>query len=189
MTVANIQTIKMTADQYFAMGQDPPGVRLELIDGELIVSASPNPRHADVIANLTYILMGHIKPRKLGKLYPDTDVPFEKFVVRRPDLSFYASANLRRVTAERLLGPPDLCIEVLSPGNVDDDRTNKFNLYQKHRVPHYWMIDPDERTAECFKLVKGAYTLISSAGGDATAHFAPFPDLAIPLSDLWMPGL
>ena len=27
MTTLNIQTIKMTADQYFELGEDPPGVR------------------------------------------------------------------------------------------------------------------------------------------------------------------
>ncbi len=189
MTIAHIQTVKMTAEQYFAMGEDPTGVRLELIDGKIVATPGPNPRHADITANLTFILMRHIKPRRLGKLFPDTDVPFEKFVVRRPDLSFYATANLRRVTDERLLGPPDLCIEVLSPGNEDDDRTNKFNLYQKHRVPHYWIIDPDQRTLECFKIFRGAYKLIASASGRETASFPPFADLAIPLSELWTPAL
>jgi Uma2 family endonuclease len=188
MTIANISTVKMTADQYFELGEDPPGVRLELVNGEIVVSPSANPQHSKIVLKLSQLLLNFIEPRELGELFADTDTPFEKFMVRRPDLSFYEAKNRKRISTKRLLGPPDLCIEVLSAGNIDDDRTNKFNLYQKHHVGHYWIIDPDEHTAECYQLVRGKYKLIASAHGEETAHFAPFPELAIPLSKLWMPG-
>ncbi|HUO09069.1 MAG TPA: Uma2 family endonuclease [Phycisphaerae bacterium] len=187
MTVAHIHTIKMTADQYFQLGEDPPGVHLELIDGEIIVSPSAYPRHSQAVSELHAMLLNYIKPLKLGKLFLDTDVPFERHTVRRPDICFYATPNLHRVSPTRLSPPPDLCIEVLSPGNIDDDRINKFNLYQSHGVPHYWIIDPEARTAEAYALQAGKYSLTAIAKSTETPHFPPFADLALPLAELWMP--
>ena len=36
-----VGTIKMTARQFLELGEDPPGVRLELVDGEIAVTPSP----------------------------------------------------------------------------------------------------------------------------------------------------
>lgn len=187
MTVAHINTIKMTADQYFQLGEDPPGTRLELIDGEIIVSPSPSRKHADIVFTLAYILEGHLRKHSLGKLYLDTDVIFDSGMVRRPDIAYFSSAKLAAMSNDILDESPDLCIEVLSPGNIDDDRINKFNLYQSHNVSHYWIIDPDARTAEAYALTNGKYTLVASAQSSDTAHFPPFASLNLPLADLWMP--
>jgi Uma2 family endonuclease len=188
MTVANIHTIKMTAEQYLQLGEDPPGVRLELINGEIIVSPSAVPQHSRVIMKLTRILLNHIEPRKLGEIFGDTDVPFEKHTVRRPDMCFYAAAHLHRVSPKRLESPPDLCVEVLSPDSVDDDRVNKFELYRAHGVLHYWIIDPAEQTAECFALESGKYRLAARGKDEDVVHFPPFGELGIDLAELWMPS-
>ena len=36
--------IKMTANQYLQLGRDPPGVRLELVSGEIVVACQPRGR-------------------------------------------------------------------------------------------------------------------------------------------------
>jgi Uma2 family endonuclease len=61
----------------------------------------------------------------------------------------------------------------------------KAQLYAKHNVPNYWLIDPDQRTLEAYELVIDHYDLATSAR-DAEV-FAPslFPALSIQLSDLW----
>jgi Uma2 family endonuclease len=61
----------------------------------------------------------------------------------------------------------------------------KAQLYAKHTVPNYWLIDPDQRTLEAYELVIDRYDLAASAGD--TEMFAPslFPGLSIRLSDLW----
>jgi len=184
-TLAPILTSKMTAEQYFQLGEDPPGVHLELINGEIVVSPSPGRTHQQIIVALGYLLEGHLRKTKLGSIYPDTDVVFEEDTVRRPDIAFYGSAKLKRIKGERLLLPPDLCIEVTSPSNEDDDRINKFNLYRKHRVAHYWIFDPEIKTAECYKLRAGQYIKIVEGSDNGTVHFPTFADLAIPLAELW----
>ena len=44
-----VSTIKMTARQFLQLGEDPPGVRLELVNGEVAVNPSLIPRHARVV--------------------------------------------------------------------------------------------------------------------------------------------
>lgn len=188
MTVARIHTIKMNADQYFQLGEDPPGVRLELIDGEIIVSPSPSRKHADIVFALAYILETHLRKNSLGKLYLDTDVIFDAGMVRRPDIAFFSAATIATMSSDILDETPALCVEVLSPGNIDDDRINKFDLYQSHGVPHYWIIDPETRTAEAFALENGKYVLIATGKGNDIVHFRPFADLDLHLAGLWMPG-
>jgi Uma2 family endonuclease len=184
-TLAPIHTAKLSAEQYFMLGEDPPGVHLELIDGELIVSPSPNLAHARVIVELISLLNAYIKKHHLGQLYPDTDVVFTTRTVRRPDIAFFSHAKLAQMPPDHLTLPPDLCIEVLSPFNVDDDRINKFNLYQSHGVAHYWIIDPENKTAECFALQNDAYAAVAQGKGGDTVHFPPFTDLPIPLLELF----
>lgn len=38
-------------------------------------------------------------------------------------------------------GPPDLIIEILSPSTAAVDRRIKFDLYQRHDVSEYWLVD------------------------------------------------
>ena len=66
-----VSTIKMTARQFLELGQDPPGVRLELVDGEVAVSPSPNPDHSYTVLTLGAMLRNHIEANDLGQLFTD----------------------------------------------------------------------------------------------------------------------
>jgi Uma2 family endonuclease len=61
---------------------------------------------------------------------------------REPDILFVAEKNLGRLTPERLEGPADLIVELISPSSVARDRDDKFYEYQEAGVPEYWIVDP-----------------------------------------------
>lgn len=84
-------------------------------------------------------------------------------------------------------GPPDLCIEVLSPCSGTIDRRDKFAQYEAAGVAYYWMLDPKTKSIEGFRLINGKYECTGRARGTETIHLPPFEDLAIPLGDLWQP--
>ena len=48
---------------------------------------------------------------------------------REPDLFFVAKKNLNRLTEDRLIGAPDLAIEIVSKSSVIRYRDDKFNEY------------------------------------------------------------
>ncbi|HEV8293188.1 MAG TPA: Uma2 family endonuclease [Tepidisphaeraceae bacterium] len=167
------------------MGEDPPGVRLELVDGEIAVSPSPIPDHGFVISALLRILGNHVEEYDLGQLFPDVDTIFGEFDVRRPDILFFSKSRLHLIGDKAMEGPPDLCIEVISPSSGKIDREDKLEQYQQGGVANYWIVDPVPRILEAYQLKKKAYTLVGKGQGSAKLKLPPFPDLEIPLQKLW----
>jgi Uma2 family endonuclease len=69
-----VSTIKMTARQFLELGEDPVGVRLELVDGKVAVSPSHYPDHSYVDIRLSALLGNHILAHDLGRHYGDVDL-------------------------------------------------------------------------------------------------------------------
>ena len=183
-----VSTQKMTARQFLYMGEDPPGVTLELVGGEIAVGPSPRPRHSRVDRQLTAILVNHVNKHDLGEVLGDTDTIFGEFDVRRPDIIYFTRERADLIEEDEAIhGPPDLCVEIISPKTRRIDREDKFKQYAASRVKYYWIVDPLLRTAEAFKLVGKGYRPIGRGSGSDVVRFAPFPTLDIPLGQLWFP--
>ena len=182
-----VSTHKMTARQFLQLGEDPSGVRLELVDGEIAVSASPLPPHSRVVVRLSGILDRHIEENDLGILLIDCDTIFGDFDVRRPDLLFIEREREHLISEEDPINwAPDLCVEVLSKSTKNVDRVDKFKQYAKAGVKHYWIADPQARTLEAFKLVGRTYRAAGRGSHDDVISLSPFPDLQIPLGRIWL---
>jgi Uma2 family endonuclease len=180
-----VSTAKMTARQFLQLGEDPPGVKLELVNGEVAVGPSPTPGHSSVVMMLTWILMGHIRAKKLGVLHHDVDTELDQYNVRRPDLLFFSNENRHRIGAKHMEGPPDLAIEVVSPSSIEVDREDKFEQYRSARVKYYWIADPVLRTLEGWELKRSKYVPTGRGQGVGMLRLPPFLDLEIPLKELW----
>src|ERR1035437_2984377 len=95
MTIAS--PTKMTARQYFMLGEDPPGIRLELANGEIVVSPSPAFDHSYTDTQLRVILAHHIMENDLGAIVGDVDTIFDNYNVCRPDILFIAKSRLHLI--------------------------------------------------------------------------------------------
>lgn len=180
-----VSTIKMTARQFLELGEDPPGVRLELVDGEVAVSPSPTPEHSFIDTRLRTILTQHVDAHDLGHVFGDVDTIFGEDHVRRPDIIFFAKSRLHLISEKAMEGPPDLCVEIISPSSTQIDRRDKFQQYEAGGVQCYWIVDPPQRTLEGYALRDGRYVLAGRAAGTEQLALPPFPDLLIPLARLW----
>lgn len=179
-----VSSAKMTSKQFLMMGEDPSGVRFELLNGVILVRPSPTSEHSEVIFNLVELLRPYIRDHKLGKLLGDVDTVFTEDTTRRPDLLFVAKRRLK-IVRDVVHGIPDLCIEVISPTSATMDRVEKFALYESAGVKHYWLVDPHSQMVEVFVLKSGAYELAASGRGDETVRLPPFSGLSIPLEKIW----
>ncbi len=180
-------TSRMTAREFMQLAEDPHEVRRELVDGEIIASPSPTPRHSAADSILRAMLVNHVRANALGRIFGDVDNVVSEFTVRRPDIFYFSTNRLHLVTADAIKGPPDLCIEIISPSSHRTDRSKTLLEYAAFGVAYYWIIDPKAKTAEAFALVDGRYALTGNGSGDQTVHFSPFPELEIPLGELWWP--
>lgn len=182
-----VSTTKMTARQFLMLGEDPPGVRLELIDGEIVVSPSRAPEHSYTDRMLSHILLTHILKRGLGILLGDVDTVFGEHDVRRPDLIFYCKERVHLIRRSApLKHPPDLCVEVISPGTSKTDRKDKFVQYAAGEVAFYWIVDPRKRAVEAYQLSGCKYELAARGADSDIVRLPPFPELEIPLAQIWL---
>src|SRR5262245_54332015 len=133
------QRLRMSYEEFLAWADED--VHAEWVDGEVIVQMPPKEPHQRVVAFLISLMTLFIQLYKLGRLLP---APFEMRAfpdgaAREPDLIFIASEHLDRLSQERLSGPADLVVEVISDDSVARDRADKFYEYQEAGVRGYWI--------------------------------------------------
>ncbi|MDO9573911.1 MAG: Uma2 family endonuclease [Candidatus Contubernalis sp.] len=177
---------KYTYQDYLELPEEP-GYRFEILEGILMKDPSPNVIHQRVSRKLQRILEDYfweVDPR--GEIFnAPLDVTFHDITVVQPDL-FYVSAEQEEIVKDtRIDGPPTLVVEVLSPSNFRKDRLQKMRIYQKVQVQHYWIVDPAEKTLECFSLRDGMYTLVAAGMEEDTVEPPDFSGLYIELKTLW----
>jgi len=127
------------------------GNRYELIDGELYVSTAPSTFHQSVLMNLGALLWNYLREHPIGTVYPGVGVIFDDHNAAVPDLVYASRGRLRdTLVGGRLTGPPEIAIEILSPGSTNEnrDRHIKLNLYAARGVDEYWILDPENRSVE-----------------------------------------
>jgi Uma2 family endonuclease len=89
------------------------------------------------------MLWHHVQSRELGKLFiAPTDCIMTDITVVQPDILFVDAQHVSRVSERAIEGAPTLAIEVLSPSTEQIDRRRKLQLYARHGVVHYWIVDP-----------------------------------------------
>jgi Uma2 family endonuclease len=125
------------------------GNRYEIIDGELIVSPSPNMDHQEAIARLHLLLAPYVAAERIGHLvFAPSDVPFTRTRVLEPDLYVLPLLAGRRPKRFEDVGRLLLSVEVLSPSTARVDRVRKRRVYREQGVDEYWIVDLESRVIE-----------------------------------------
>lgn len=131
------------------------GNRYEIIEGELFVSGWPSLTHQRVSGNLFVSVDAYLIQNRIGKLWYAPGVVFSELSGVIPDLVFVSRERLNEIASgDRIIGAPDLVIEIVSPGteNARRDRLAKRQLYGKYGVKEYWIVDFENRTVEVYLL-------------------------------------
>ncbi len=153
------------------------GLRYELVDGTLLVSAAPSKVHQRCLGNL-YLLLRSACPAHLEVFLAPTDYQPTQMRSFQPDLLV---VRLDDPGEKAVTTPLTLAIEVLSPSSLSIDRVLKREMYQQAGVESYWVVDPLEPSVTAWTLVDGAYgdpAVVS--GDDELAVTFPFPIRCVP---------
>lgn len=167
-----------TYDSYAALPNDE--MRYEIIDGVLYMVPAPNDFHQEIVALIISYLIPYIKHAGRGRvLGAPIDVVLEPGTVVQPDvLVLLEEGGMKRKPA-RTTRPPDLAIEVASPGTAYYDRHKKYAAYARAGVKEYWIVDPIKRDIEVFLLEGNEYYSIGTFSGEQVIPSLIVPDLAI----------
>ncbi|MCF6094906.1 Uma2 family endonuclease [Microaerobacter geothermalis] len=144
--------------------------RYEIWGGEKLMMTPSSSEHSLITANLLILIGQYVKKNQLGKVF-NSEVPIylhgnlmnKDF--RLADISFISIERVDIVQSKGIYGPPDLIVEVLSSGksNIERDRVEKFQLYEKYGVQEYWIVQPYEEKVEIFSLENNRYIQIDQS--------------------------
>jgi len=166
-------------------------LRHELIDGEHVVTPSPNTGHQEISIRLFRALDSHVEQHRMGQvLYAPFDVKFSPFTVLVPDLVYFTAERYARVVNEKhATAAPDLVVEILSPGTRRRDRGRKRAVYEREGAQEYWIVDPEAQSITALRRPRAdagltdVTTLTVDAHGELESPL--FPGLRIPLRDVF----
>jgi Uma2 family endonuclease len=174
----------LTYKDYEALPAD--GRRYEIHEGELAVTPAPSPKHQQVSRNLAFLLHNYVKTQGLGQLfYAPIDCILSDITIVQPDIVYLDTGQLGIITSRGIEGPPTLVVEILSPSTIQIDRGVKSQLYARYGVPYYWIVDPDARSIEVYRLAERTYRLAGRLEGSEPVTLPPFPDLALAPTSIW----
>lgn len=146
----------------------PEGTRAELIDQVIYMSPSPISKHQVILNKINVQLYNYLEESKAGIIYVSPlDVYLdEEMNAVQPDLSVVLKGGLAKVDEVGYIhGAPDLIVEILSSGNAKYDLVKKKELYERFGVKEYWIVDPETRQAQGFKLQTDKYISINNQIG------------------------
>lgn len=162
-------------------------VRRELIEGELIVTASPIKRHQQLVGRL-HVLIYHYAEKHGGEVYvAPRDVYFTDHDVVEPDLVFMGPDRLGADESPFVRGAPTLVIEVSSPSTRRLELIRKHDLYERFGVPEYWYVDLDADRIEVYRLQSGGYPAPLLLGRGESLASPQLPGLSASVDDLLGP--
>ena len=135
----------------------PEDERWELIQGvAYAMSPAPATGHQRIVVELSRQISNFLLDKPCEVLVAPFDLKLsseeddEEPTVVQPDLA--VTCRRETVTEQGIIGAPDLCVEVTSPGSVAADRKRKFDLYEKHGVREYWIVESAGAVLEVYRL-------------------------------------
>lgn len=161
----------------------------EWVNGEVIVHMPPFDIHQLVLNYLNHLLDLYVVQLDLGKVFI---APFEMRLqteksARQPDIFVVIGENQKHLSRERMDGPADLVVEIISRDSVRRDRHEKFHEYRRAGVREYWVIDsrPGRNRADFYRLdAAGEYELYATED-DERVESAAIPGFWLRPAWLW----
>ncbi|MCF8232101.1 MAG: Uma2 family endonuclease [Bacteroidales bacterium] len=171
--------------------------RRELINGFIkLMTPSPSRKHQEISFHLSGILRSYLVQKNCKGFTAPSDVRLPEgnkshynkdiYTVVQPDI--YVVCDLSKLDDKGCLGAPDFIIEIVSPDQVQRDVKEKFELYERHGVKEYWIVNPNDENVNVFVLDnKGKYQFQGIFAGDDKIPVHIFDgDMAVDLTEVFI---
>ncbi len=167
--------------------------RWELYEGvPVLMSPAPTPRHQGISMALAGFLAGKISSKSKGRVFaapfyvrlPESNEADEDILtVVQPDVLI--TCDKSKLDRHGLRGAPDVVFEILSASTGSRDIGIKRDIYEKHGVREYWILDPVTKTAMLYTLCDGTYDKATVYTVEEGPPLKLFPEILLPLSEIF----
>ncbi|MBM4321171.1 MAG: Uma2 family endonuclease [Deltaproteobacteria bacterium] len=170
----------------------PEEMIAEILDGELVLSPRPAAAHANSASDLGADLRIQFGRRGGGgpggwQILYEPELHLGRHVLV-PDLAGWRRERMPVVSRVAFFEQvPDWVCEVLSPGTAVRDRMRKMRIYARHGVPHTWLVDPEARMLETYRLSDGHWLQLEVFAGDTRVRAEPFDAVELDMTGWWLP--
>ena len=151
----------VTAEEFARIPNDD--YHYELVEGRVVRVIPPGSRHAVLATRIAVLLSQHTEAHSLGAVM--TPAGFELArnpdTVREPDVAFVHSRRIPETGVPDGFwpGPPDLAVEIRSPGDRPSEISAKISDYLARGVRLVWVVDPKAKTVTTHVPQSPAVTL------------------------------
>jgi len=166
----------LTTEQYFRTPETL--LPRELVYGFVRDAAAPAPGHQSALVRFLVELVLHVEERGLGRVLPspiDVVLDRRRDLVVQPDLIVVSRERLHLVT-DRVWGPPDLVLEVLSPRPRIGALDERLEWFARYGVRECWLFRQPERELEVVEFEAGAISRRCRFAGEARIESSVLPD-------------
>ncbi|KXG77526.1 MAG: hypothetical protein PWP45_1008 [Tepidanaerobacteraceae bacterium] len=147
---------KYTYKDYLSWTDDG---RWQLIEGIAYdMSPSPSVQHQRVLRKLLVRFDLFLEGKQCEVFSAPFDVRLPEGDEKDEDVKTVVQPDILVVCDESKLdkrgckGPPDLIVEIVSSSSASMDYIKKLNLYERHGVKEYWIVNPENKTAMIYRL-------------------------------------
>ena len=178
----------LTYEELLRMPRDAHGAsdgKEEIVRGELRRLPPNDYPHAEIIQRMIRRMDRQIDEKKIAILGSNFGLLIrrEPLTCRIPDLALYRRDQM--IIQDGLYqSSPGLVVEILSPSETRRRKEEKMEDYAAIGVPEAWLVSPEARSVEVRRLERDKL-LMAAIFVDGTLRPAGFPEIAVPISEIW----
>jgi Uma2 family endonuclease len=143
----------MTLEEFLCLPEEKPALEFEP-DGTVAQKMSPKGRHSRIQVRWLQLVNGYAEPLGVAMAFSELRTIFggASYV---PDVSVYRFERIpvdaNGELNDSLVEPPDVAIEIVSPGQSVTALVRKSVWYVEHGVTVALVVDPDDRSILIFR--------------------------------------
>ena len=184
------KSLRWTTRDLAAMPDDGGWKRYEIIDGELFVTRAPHIRHQSVAGKLYFCLESWSAQTELGSAFQTPGIVFSPTDAVIPDVAWISKERFANGVddAGHLTVAPELIAEVLSPGELNEQRDKevKLKLYSLYGVREYWIANWQLKTLEVYRRKEAHLELVITLLVGDTLTSPLLPGFSAPIDRIFM---
>jgi len=185
------QSLITPVEMYLRLLETDENAHVELIDGEVVVHASPDVAHSFGASGVGAELYIRYQRGRGGPggwwVLDEVDVLLTAWEQAfRPDLAGWRQEHVPAIPKLRPIRiRPDWVCEVLSPSTKRWDLGPKLQAYLSAGVPYYWILDPAEQKLTAHALAGDVYEVVGVVTRSAPSSLPPFPEAVFDMNELF----
>ena len=179
-------TTRLTYEEY--LKEPETMLRLEIVDGEVVMSAGPHIYHQTISGNINEPVRRFVRENGLGRVWyapVDVIVQIAPLRVRQPDLLLISSEGAATIQDGRVHGGPDLVVEIISPSNTRSEIESKLADYASINVRECWLVYPQIHAVEVLRLEGGEWQRAYIRGAGERIESAVLLGLELDITEIF----